>query len=137
MFADVTIETVFSLAADGIWRKERGIIPSVDPLSFEMQQPPKAKTNSFCECSICHKLFQNSRSLKRHYTEKHAMNSLTKFHCPNCDKSYVHKKHLNHHMKHECGDVPKFVCPYCDHSTKYRVALNTHIKNQHLKKFKM
>lgn len=134
LFADVTIEAVYSLARKRIGQKKPTSSSSANPLAFEMQQTtPKAPAFQL-ECSICHRYFNNIRNFKRHYTEKHAMSSLTKFPCPNCDKSYVHKKHLVYHMTHECGAEPKHKCPYCDHRTKYKSALNEHIKSLHQEK---
>lgn len=130
LFADATFQDVYSLDSDGIWQPE--ITTSITPLSFEMQQTSKMSTLQHLECWICHECFQNSRSLKRHFTKKHATNNLTKFHCPNCDRSYVHKKHLTYHMRHECGSIAKYNCPYCDRRTKFKASLKRHIKNQHL-----
>ena len=129
MFADTTFPTGYSLGEDGIWQQESAT--SLDPFSLEIQHTSKPSTSRCLECWICHEYFQNSRSIKRHFTEKHSNNSLNKFYCPNCDKSYVHKKHLTYHMRHECGSLAKYKCPYCDRHTKFKASLKRHIKNQH------
>lgn len=54
-----------------------------------------------------------------------------KFQCPNCPRKYIHKRHLNRHMKQECGKPPRTQCPYCEFATYYKRDIQHHIRWHH------
>ena len=118
MFADIAYEAVYGVTRGG---KPVPTTIMVDPLS--LPQVP-------IQCKICHKYMETERSLKRHYTMKHKKN-LNKFHCPQCPRSYVHKQHMNYHLKHECGVPPKFKCAHCDDRFKHKHLLIMHMRTTH------
>lgn len=121
LFTDFSYEPMY-----GIREHPGETAYSDEPLSFEM---PRKRS----QCWICFKYVENDRSLKRHFTENHEKN-LNKFQCPKCPRSYVHKKHMNYHLKHECGVEPKFKCGFCDHRSKHKYALVLHMRRHHSKK---
>lgn len=53
------------------------------------------------------------------------------FACPNCEKSYVHKRNLSRHLKNECGIEPSYHCPWCPKICKYKFTLKSHIFGKH------
>lgn len=56
---------------------------------------------------------------------------LGRFVCPQCSKSYKHKRHLTSHLTYECFKEPKLECPICLKKFHQRYALNAHEKRLH------
>lgn len=59
--------------------------------------------------------------------------SLVRFNCNKCGRSYAHYTTLWTHMKYICGKEPKFKCHQCTYRGKLKKNLNEHIKRTHNK----
>ncbi|CAG0896775.1 unnamed protein product [Cyprideis torosa] len=73
-----------------------------------------------------------SRTIEEVLTAKN-MADPRRFHCPNpfCGRRYIHRKHLNSHLKYECGVEPQFRCNQCAKSFRHKKSLKSHLLLMH------
>lgn len=53
------------------------------------------------------------------------------YECPNCGRSYKHKRGMLQHQKYECGKEARFQCQLCPYKSKLKGNLKSHIIVQH------
>lgn len=53
------------------------------------------------------------------------------FICPNCGRSYKHKRTLLSHLRLECGVAPQFQCTYCKKNFARKRSLKIHLHCRH------
>ncbi|RZF37863.1 hypothetical protein LSTR_LSTR015616 [Laodelphax striatellus] len=63
--------------------------------------------------------------------QKQMRDSLGRFLCPKCGKTYKYQSGLSQHINHECGMPPKFKCPFCAYVCKQKSSLKPHIAAKH------
>lgn len=51
--------------------------------------------------------------------------------CPQCSKTYKHRRSLWAHTKFECGKSPQFNCQICLHQFHFRSNLLSHLRKKH------
>ena len=69
----------------------------------------------------------------RHWNKKY--NEM--FSCKICEKVFMHKKNINHHMEyvHEKHNKPLLSCTECEFSTVYKNSLKDHVNKVHRKNY--
>lgn len=82
-------------------------------------------------CTICHKEFSSSTSIKRHMEAIHNTKPRPRLSWafPGCEKSFLYKTAVTQHFEMEYTENPRrFPCALCDKNFKYRGDLNHHLK---------
>lgn len=88
------------------------------------------KKNSF-ECPECHKIFAESKILRRHLK----IHSPIKPHrCPECSMSFAESSNLSKHIKKHTGELRNVVgkpnlCSVCGKGFKWASSLSKHMKH--------
>ena len=113
-FECITEDEVFAKSHRAWHRKERRKV-----------RVKKVKKRS--ECQLCRENFPDSKSLHKHFRQRHAGAS---YNCPRggCEKSFLQKKRFNEHMRsHE----KSFSCDICLKKFGRRGDFNSHMKKFH------
>ena len=85
------------------------------------------------QCTYCDFCTKRKGNLKNHVNSKHLRpkNFQPKYTCPKCNRSYLHKNTMVHHLKYECGLEAKFHCHLCTRRYRQKSSLKEHVKNAH------
>ena len=83
-------------------------------------------------CSMCRKLYANSRSLKVHMEQGHGQQKKKKLVCPQCPKSFSTKGNLKTHQEKVHEDCERLGCDFCEKSFKTRGQLKDHEDRMHV-----
>lgn len=75
------------------------------------------------ECEQCHKIFSNSKSLKKHFQSVHS--KLKPFICNVCGHSCARKAMLQMHLRQHTGEKP-YSCDFCNYRTGDHNSLRRH-----------
>lgn len=62
---------------------------------------------------------------------RRSRHGLKDFPCPNCKRSYFHKRHLARHMRHECSRPARYACVSCAFKSYYKRDLSAHCRREH------
>lgn len=81
-------------------------------------------------CNVCKKSFASTSNLCRHRKSIHSMKPRSRLSCTveGCDKQYLNKGHLAHHVSTEHAEIRlRFTCSLCGKEFKQKIVLDTHI----------
>lgn len=90
-----------------------------------------AKKTSRYECPECHKVFAESKILRRHLK---IHSPIKPHHCPECSMSFAESSNLHKHMKKHTGELRNVVgkpnlCSVCGKGFKWASSLSKHMKH--------
>lgn len=85
------------------------------------------------ECYLCRNRFKRKENLQNHIYSIHQRSKDAKasHFCPNCSRSYHHKKDMVRHLRYQCGVEPRFQCAFCPHRATFKANLKLHVKSHH------
>lgn len=79
------------------------------------------------QCHHCEQKFKTELSLRNHIKTLHNPNKTKekKIKCKYCERSYLHQRHLDYHMRKHTGDQ-RYSCDVCERTFFYSDAVKWH-----------